>query len=549
MTTASEELWLSDEQLSALSDEQRAEYLRLMQYRSALASPLGFAKYDDPTFPTHLPVLQLMDRYLVAAAEGRIQRLMLFLPPRTAKSELGIKKLVPWYLMRYPDRGVLISAYGATLARDHSHAARALVAEHPEFGITLDPTSKALDRWQLANSPGFVVATGVGGAIVGRGYSLAIIDDPVKGADDAYSARQRDRIDNWYTGTLSHRFQAARDGTPWSVVMIMTRWHEDDLAGRILSREGEFHPEFNPDGWTVVSVPAICKDPLTDLLGRKEGEPLQRIVDVSPERATREYAMELKTAGSRVFSALFQQSPTAEEGTFFKREHIHEFWTDLGVGDRQLYRLDDGRVASVDSARVFQTVDLAASLREHADFTVVGTWAVLEFPEGGSDRPALLLLDVRRARVEGPDHEDFVLSAHRQHNAQYTGIDTGSFGLTLIQMLQRKGVPIIPLENDGDKQARAITASVRMKAGDIFFRRDAPWRDDWDAELLSFPLSAHDDQVDVLSYAARELWEKGRLRARSPQAPDTPVTRHRAWVRSLLAGRDAPQAHPTLGKW
>lgn len=472
--------------------------------------------YGDELNPPHL---ELLDRKLVDLAEGRIRRLLVTMPPRHGKSQRCSKWFPSWYLSRFPDRKVILASYGADFAAEWGAEVRAVLTEH-DLGVNLRQDSKAKDHWKIQGHEGGMVTAGVGGPITGRGAHLLIIDDPVKNRDEAQSDVYRERTWKWYTATASTRLQ--RDGeTRGGVLLIQTRWHESDLAGRLLEHEG--------DRWDVLNLPALAE--AGDALGREVDEPLW------PEMFDASDLAEIRhTLGSYDWTALYQQRPSPAEGAFFKRPFRYWSIQDLPNG-KFTYKLGDRYFEPKECWR-FITVDLAASVKTSADFTVVATWAVTYDGD-------LLLLDRSRQRIEEGQHFALLQQHLERWKPQYVGVESRMFGTALVYEMGRRGIPVRELKADTDKFTRAIPAQVRCENGTAWFPADAPWLEEWEHELLSFPNGTHDDQVDVFAYAARELaYGKGMGWKRPKLEPETPQERIRA---QLDRQRRRDREHPVLG--
>jgi hypothetical protein len=267
----------------------------LQQVRAAIArrSLLAFTEYTNPLYQ-RARHHELICAKLEAVERGEIDRLMIFMPPRHGKSELASKRFPAWCLGRDPKRQIIAASYNSDLANDFGRNVRNLVAE-PEFaevfpGVTLAPDSQAANRMNT-NHGGTYVAAGVGTAVTGRGAHIALIDDPFKDREEADSERRRDLVWDWYRSTLYTRLMPGG-----AIVLIQTRWHEDDLAGRLL--------EDGTDKWDVLELPALNKD----------NEALW------PEWYPQDTLERIKKAiGPREWSALYQQQPQPDEGTFFQR--------------------------------------------------------------------------------------------------------------------------------------------------------------------------------------------------------------------------------------
>lgn len=425
-------------------------------------------------------------------------RLMVNMPPRHGKSELITRATPPWYLTLNPDNRVIVTGYESDFAADFGGDARRYIESHPELGVFLDPSTQSKSNWAIKDHMGGMKTAGAGGAITGKGANLFIIDDPVKSAEDADSETIREKQWQWWQGTIIPRMEP-----PYLVVMVMTRWHEDDLAGRCLAHE--------PGEWAQISFPAIADHAEgLDRLGRAPGEALW------PERYPLERLETIQFGmGSRWWTAEYQQKPSIQGGNMFKAATfrywvprmtptgvVYTYWTPAGamkeVRDDEIWR--------------FTTLDLAATETKKADYTVGATWGVTPDRE-------LLLLDVIRERMESAGHEGFVRRLASKSTVRYHGVEKATYGLTLIQVMRRSGLPVLELKPDKDKVSRAWPAVGFIESGAIYFPRSAPWLADYELELQQFPNAAHDDMVDVTAYAARHLADYVRpaKRAKAPE--------------------------------
>jgi predicted phage terminase large subunit-like protein len=348
----------------------------------------------------------------------------------------------------------------------------------------------ARDAWELAKwqvgfnryipTGGGMVTAGIGGPLTGRGGDIVIIDDPVKNSEEAFSQVYRDKTWEWFTSTLYTRLEPNA-----AIIVIQTRWHADDLSGRLISEM-----ESGGEPWTVINLPAIAE--ADDALGRMEGEALW------PERYSLEKLREIEaTIGPYWFAALYQQRPIPVGKGLFNREDTRRF-TESEIA----YHLQqqDGSVVIVPKSMCirFSTMDLAVSTKTSADFTVIGTFALTPNKE-------LLTLDIRRQRLEGPDQLPLIQSVYMDYRPAQIYIERTGYQLSIIQQAVRAGLPVLPISPDGDKISRALLAAARHKAGALYFPTYAPWlggQEGLETELYTFPAAKHDDQVDVISYAA-----------------------------------------------
>src|SRR5690348_7226232 len=249
------------------------------------------------TTTVQTPALELLDRNLVDIAEGRCPRLIWSMPPQEGKSERTSRRFPLWLLTRNPDLRIAIVSYEMGVARRWGRAIRNDIIEHPELGLTVRADTSAAHEWQLDGHRGGVYSVGIGGALTGRPVDLLLIDDPLKGRKEADSPTFRNACKDFYTDTARTRLAP---GAP--VVIIQTRWHEDDLSGWLLS---------GPSGseWRYINVPAQAEN-ASDPLGRRPGEYLTSARGRTPGdwEATR------RDVGARTWAALYQGRPAPAEG-------------------------------------------------------------------------------------------------------------------------------------------------------------------------------------------------------------------------------------------
>lgn len=290
--------------------------------------------------------LDLIDQVFRDIARGRPRKVLITMPPRHGKSRRAARWAPLWYLARHPDHRVMIASYSADLADDHGRWIRDAINSYgPQLGIALHAGSKAANRFDLADPDtgerleGGLVTAGVGGGLTGKGAHLAVVDDPIKDAADAESPTMRRRLWDWWTSVLNTRIEPGG-----SIIVIQTRWHEEDLAGRILAGE-------DADDWTILDLPAIA-DSDDDVLGRAIGEPLW------PVRYGRRALEKIRRAvGERVWWSLYQQKPRPLEGGVWKWPWITE------------HRITPQAFRGVDLTRVVVAVDTAGGADDVNDET------------------------------------------------------------------------------------------------------------------------------------------------------------------------------------
>ena len=420
-------------------------------------------------------------------------RLLVSWPPRHGKSQLVGHWTPVWFLSQWPDKEVILASYAADFAATFGRLVRdTLLLNTGALHVAPRDDVSAVSRWMLPQGGGMTTA-GVGGPILGRGADLLIIDDPFENAESAMSETIRNKVYDWWLSTARTRLEPGA-----SVVIIASRWHEDDLIGRLLRDKAE--------PWVYVNFPAIAErdEPET---GRKEGEALW------PERFDLNALAQIRKATTSYWwSAEYMGRPSAESGARYKREWLRYF-TESGDGSQKRYFLGVGgqqKTVLAASCRIFAVCDLAVTEKQTADYTVVMVFALT--PD--SD---LLVLDIIRDRMEGPAHIPLLEQVCHNYKPSTIGIEKVAYQSALIQEAIRRGLPVVELKPDRDKLLRSDAAEVKMQQGKVWFKAGASWLDILTAELLSFPVGKHDDQVDCLAYACGEM-AMGRMSGQAERA-------------------------------
>ncbi|WP_341350388.1 phage terminase large subunit [Geobacillus zalihae] len=408
--------------------------------------------------------------YLMRVERGEIDRLMIFMPPRHSKSMTVTETFPSWFIGRNPDRRVIEVSYGDSLARRFGRANRQKIEMFGEelFGIKISNDMGSVTSWDVEGHRGGMISVGIGGGITGQGADLLIIDDPIKNRKEADSLTYRNMLWNEWQNTLSTRLQPGG-----RVILILTRWHEDDLAGRLLEHE--------PERWTVLSLPAIC-DSENDLLGRKIGEPLW------PEFGFDEkWAEETKkSVGSRTWNALYQQRPTPPSGAI-----IHRSWFKYY---KQAPQMDE----------YIQSWDFAFKDTNDGSFVVGQVWG-----RKGADK---YLLDQVRAKLSFTESIRAIVSlTSKWPQAQAKLIEDRANGTAIINALRHQISGMLPVVPNGTKVERLNAVSPQFEAGNVYIPHPsiAPWVHDYVEELVAFPNAPTDDQVDATSQALRYLDRAG----------------------------------------
>lgn len=410
---------------------------------------------------------KLLKKKLRLVTSGETKRLMIFMPPRHGKSEMVTVNYAAWRLERDPMLNIIIGSHNQRLANRFSRKIRRILESH-KFPLSKD--SKAMDEWETAEGGG-VRAVGVGAGITGFGGGLVIIDDPVKGRADAESQTFRDKTHEWFTDDIYTRLTP--DG---AVIVIQTRWHEDDLAGRLLDRAAKGEG----DKWEVLKLPAFPGE--NDELGRKPGKALW------PARFDEQRLEQIrKTQGHYGFESLYQQNPVARDGEKFKRE-----W----------FKFVD---AAPEGLTWIRGYDLAISTKTSADHTASFRVA--------KDKDDNFYIDGGfRKRIEYPEQRRYVLSRIREERDTLHFVEDAMHGRALVQGLReelrhdRSRVKLHPV--NGDKLTRALLWTPFAEAGRVHLVR-GEWNQAFIDECCSFPRGRHDDQIDAVSIAMAVIENRG----------------------------------------
>lgn len=417
----------------------------------------------------HARHTKLISEKLKEVEEGKIKRLMIFLPPRHSKSMTVSETFPSFFIGKNLNRRVILVSYGDSLARKFGRANRNKLEEYGEeiFGINLSKDNSSVTNWGIEGYRGGMISAGIGGPITGEGADLLIIDDPIKNRKEADSKTYRNMVWDEWQNTLYTRLQP--NG---AVIIILTRWHEDDLAGRLLN------PEYGVvEDWEIIRLPAIAEE--NDLLGRKVGELLW------PEDGfDEEWAEVTKTAvGSQTWASLYQQRPAPAEGNVVKREWW-QFYNDLPE----------------DLDEVIQSWDLSFKETEDGSYVVGQVWG-----KKGANK---YLIDQVRARM------DFTktLRAIRNLSIKYPEarlklIEDKANGPAIISTLRQEISGIVPVNPRGSKEERASAVSPDIEAGNVYLPSPsiASWVNDYIEEWAAFPYGENDDQVDATSQALDRL--------------------------------------------
>lgn len=483
------------------------------------------------------PALDLVDAALVDVAEGRCDRLIITMPPQEGKSTRVTTTTPLWMLLRNPELRIAVASYGQDLAEEFGQAIRDLITGNSgedgtlDLGLRIAPDNGAARRWKLDGHRGGVRSVGLTSGLTGRPVDVLFIDDPIKSQDDADSEVWRERVWGWWRTVGSTRLAP---GAP--VIVVLTRWHEDDLAGRLVKAE---------DGhrWRVINIPALAEhDPAkgeSDPLGRQPGQWLQ-----SARGRTEQQWREIRVqAGSRAFTALYQGRPSPDKGNVWLRQ----WWRRYSVPLWSQHPDNPAAWIVHDCDEVMISADMAFKDTKGSDFVAIGVWV-----RRGAQ---VFLVDQVHKRLSFTETlTAFKALCGKWPQAAAKLVEDKANGTAVIDSLRKKIPGIIPINPKESKYARASAVAPFIEAGNVFLP---------DAEIAlfdtagfideaaGFPRAAHDDQVDQASQALQRLVLRAGqgqtwleyLKRRSQQADaETTETgaRHGPAPGDLPAGLDRP---------
>jgi predicted phage terminase large subunit-like protein len=427
----------------------------------------------SPNWHIDAIVYQLME-----CRSGRVRRLIITQPPRSLKSICTSVAYVAWMLGHDPALSFVCVSYSNELAVELARQFRLVVRS--DWYRALFPRMRVHQDTELrlvTTAGGGRLAASIGGTLTGRGADVIIIDDPLK-AEEAHSAVARERVISWYRDTLISRPNDKRRST---IILVMQRLHEEDLAGHLLE-QGD---------WTHLDLPAIAAEAQHVPIGPGEFH-LRRAGDVlHPEREPMEVLDRIKAEmGSLRFSAQYLQRPVPLEGNLIRRNWFQQY---------------DSLPERGPGVRMVQSWDVATTIGEQRDYSVCTTWLV--------KKKDYYLVHVLRDRLEYPELKRRIVAMAETYSAQVVLIEDAGPGTHLLQELRQDtpgGVPRpIGIKPDGDKVSRMEAQCAKIEAGQVWLPKEAPWLDEFLHEMLAFPNAKHDDEVDSVS---QFLSWKGRER-------------------------------------
>lgn len=415
-----------------------------------------------------------LHRYLCDTVQEFVERrtdapyeiLILSVPPQHGKSLTVTETLPSWYLGRHPDKRVIEVSYNDDFAGRFGRRNRDKIVEFggSVFGIMLD---KAGEReFGIKGHAGGMISRGVMSGITGNPGDLIIIDDPIKSRLEADSQVYRDRLWAEWESSIRTRTQAGA-----KVILIQTRWHEDDLAGRMIANE---------PNTTVINIP--CEAEADDLLGRATGQALCPEIGKGDEWLKQFKAAYQTESGTRAWTALFQGHPSAAEGNIVRRE----WW--------RKYR----RAELPELDYLILSVDAAFKGGADNDFVAIQAW--------GKRHADLYLIDAVKRHLDFPStlrEIGFMYHKFKRVNAVF--IEDKANGPAIIQMMGKEIPGVVPVDPEGGKAARVNAVAPAIESGHVFVPEDADFTGEFIDEWAAFPNGPHDDQVDAGSQAINKL--------------------------------------------
>lgn len=440
--------------------------------------------------------IEVIAQKLQMVVDGKIKRLMVFLPPRSSKSVICSKLFPSWYIGRNPKHEIMTISHSDQLASDFGRSVRDIV-DMPEFttvfnGVQLRQDVRASGKW-MTNKNGSYYAAGVRSQIAGRGAHIAILDDAMS-EEDAISSAGRKYIKEWWPSGLRTRLMP--NG---SIIIINTRYHHDDLCGWLLRQEEKMDIPFSKR-WDVIRIPAWLDRHSAKLLDLPEGS--SYFPEWKPDEVLALDEQEIRaTNGSRYWESLYMQNPMPDEGGIIKKN-----WVTWWEG-HEPPRCDF----------IIQTYDTAFSTRTTADYSVIQTWGIFnnidtnELNGVETVTSNLILLGNMKGRYEYPELRRIAAQEYRKHRPDICIVEKKASGQSLIQDMRKSGLPVLEYTPDKDKVSRVYSASPMFESRRVWLPKDRSWSNDLFEELIGFPYAQHDDQVDACIMAVHYVKESWRL--------------------------------------
>ena len=442
-------------------------------------TPGKMAEYLDPR-TVQTPALKLIDEKLVKAFTTPDYRLIISMPPQEGKSQRASRRFPLWALHQNPDLRIAMASYETRIATRWGRTVRDDIAQNPGLGLEVRHDMSSQSEWELSGHAGGMFSVGVGGAMTGRAVDLLLIDDPVKGREQADSPTIREKTWDWWTDVALTRLAP---GAP--VIIILTRWHADDLAGRLLAEDDT--------EWDYLNIPAEAdhrpEEGEEDVLGREPGE----FMLSARGRTQRQWESRKRASGPKTWASLYQGQPTPGEGGVFPppedwARYDAPMWIERPDGSRIIPGLREN------AYELIQSWDMTFKDTKSSDFVVGQVWLRVGIHA--------YLLDMVRERL----NFNATVQAVQELTARWPQataklIEDKANGSAVLAHLARTVPGMIPVEPQGSKLERASAVSPFIFAENVHLPTPAllPNVGELLEESKSFPNSPHDDTIDSLS--------------------------------------------------
>ena len=405
-------------------------------------------------------------------AEGKINRLIVNMPPRHTKSEFASFLFPAWFVGQNPKAKIMQTTHTGELAIRFGRKVRNLMdtQEYKKiFKTQLQPDSMAAGRWETLQG-GEYFAAGTGGAVTGRGADLLIIDDP-HSEQDALSDTALDSAYEWYTSGPRQRLQPGG-----AIVIVMTRWSVKDLTGKLMKKQGEL----KADQWDVVEFPAILPSNKPVWPGFWKLDELESVK---------------ASLSAAKWNAQWQQAPVSQEGSIIKREWWN-YWEEDDMPELH---------------HIIQSYDTAFSKKETADYSAITTWGVF-YPKP-NNVPHLILIDAKRGRWDFPELKKIAFKEYKYWEPETIIIEAKASGLPLTHELRQLGIPVVNFtpSKGQDKHVRVNSVAPLFESG-MIWTPETRWSDDVIEECAAFPYGDHDDLVDSMTQAVMRFRQGNFIR-------------------------------------
>lgn len=489
-----------------LTPKQQAALARLQKLKAAQSSFEGFVRLMQPEWKIpqfHLDLIDTLDQF--GKDQFKTRNLLVTMPPRHSKSTYCTQLFPAWFMLRGPSRYIMSSSFNTELAKGFGRGVREIFA-HPQAqsafpAARLAKHTRSATEWATEGG-GKYFGVGLNGTTTGRPANLLIVDDPIKSREGAESMTQRNQTWDFYVSGLSTRLQPEEDGTPPRQIVVLTRWHPDDVAGRLMNSY-----DWQDGLWHHIDMPALTTEKVTKLRWqlpmdhpqrktKRQCDPddttteVEQEVALWPERFDVPTLKRFERQNPRDFASLYQQQPYVKGGNLIRTDWWQTF---------------DQQSVPTEWSSIIIGVDTAYTKTSRSDYSV----AVIAGLTANGD---MYVLDVVRMRAEMPDFKRRLISLNsvwrgRGLRGIYIEAGAAASGATLLQELRRESaLNAIAYKNGrADKITRASSIAPFIEGGRVFIPQSAPWLDDFIEECTQFPDGKHDDQVDALVIAIDQL--------------------------------------------